>query len=321
MSVGVGEVCRNVLGFGQVWQWALACNVVAFVLVFQAVYRRLEKLFLFFLAVLSVSFLGCAAWVGVNPAGVVQGLFRVEMPGQHGHYNPMLVTGAMIGAVGGSIMNLVYPYFLEAKGWRGPQFLRVQRYDFLLGIGAMILLNLAVWTLGAELLFPDQHIRTLDDLPGLLSGVLGNSGRLLFYAGIFSAIFTSIVGHAAGLAYLGSHAWLRTRTPAGQPLPADYKQHPMYRRIVAWCCFSPLVWTLPGMPDFVSLTLVANSAQVVLMPLLAGGVWWITARSRFIGAAYANRAWENAVMALLFGLALWGTVNSGRSIVQFLESP
>ena len=30
-----------------------------------------------------------------------------------------------------------------------------------------------------------------------------------------------------------------------------------------------MVWTLPGMPDFVTLTLVANSAQVVLMPLLA----------------------------------------------------
>ena len=31
------------------------------------------------------------------------------------------------------------------------------------------------------------------------------------------------------------------------------------------------------MPDFVALTLAANSAQVVLLPMLAGGLWWITA--------------------------------------------
>ena len=40
----------------------------------------------------------------------------------------------MIGAVGGSLMNLAYPYFLEAKGWRGPQYRRVQFYDFLLAV-------------------------------------------------------------------------------------------------------------------------------------------------------------------------------------------
>ena len=37
------------------------------------------------------------------------------------------------------------------------------------------------------------------------------------------------------------------------------------------------------MPGFVALTLAANSAQVVLLPLLAGGLWWITASERLIG--------------------------------------
>ncbi len=320
MSVGVGETCRNVFGAGQVWQWSLACNAVALVFVLQPAYRRLERVFLFFLAVLSISFLGSAVWVGINPGGVLQGLFRVEMPGQHGRFDPMLVAIAMIGAVGGSLMNLVYPYFLDGKGWRGPQYLKVQRYDFLFAIGVMVLLNLAVWTLGAELLFPDKHIRTLDDLPQLLSNVLGPGGRLLFYAGIFSAVYTSIIGHAAGLAYLGSHAWIRSRTPAGQPVRTGYREHPMYRGIAVWCCVSPLVWTLPGMPDFVALTLVANSAQVILLPLLAGGIWWITASARFIGAAHRTRWWENLVMAFLFALAIYGAWKSAASIAQFIAT-
>lgn len=318
MTVGIGEVCRNVAGFGQVWQWAVLCNAVALVLVFQPAYKRLEWVFLFFLAVLSVSFLGCALAVGFDAAELVRGLARVEMPGQRGDFNPLLVAGAMIGAVGGSLMNLVYPYFLEAKGWRGVQYLKVQRYDLLLGIFVMILLNLAVWILGAELLFPDKQVKSLDDLPQLLTSVLGRGGGVLFYAGIFAAVYTSIIGHAAGLGALGSHAWLRSHA-ATRHVVMDYRLHPMYRIIVVICLVTPMLWTLPGMPDFVTLTLVANSAQVVFLPFLAGGLWWITARAAYIGEAHKNRWWENAIMVLLFALAVWGAWNSAKAVLQFVS--
>jgi Mn2+/Fe2+ NRAMP family transporter len=318
MTVGAGEVCRNLLRAGATWQWAILCNGVALLLVFRPAYERLEAVFKAFLAVLSVSFVGSAVWVGLNPAGVFRGLFRLEMPEQRGAFDPLLVAVAMIGAVGGSIMNLAYPYFLDAKGWRGPAYRRVQMYDFLLAILAMIVLNLAVWSLGAELLYPDKHIRDLDDLPRLLSTVLGEGGRWLFYLGIFAAIYTSIIGHAAGLAYMGSHAWLRWRAGRG-PIQRDYRGHPLYRWIAVWCLVSPLPWTIPGMPDFVTLTLAGNSAQVILLPVLSGGLWWITASGAYIGPAHRNRWWENAVMALLFALALYGAYTSLGLILRFLR--
>ena len=310
LTVGIGEICRNVFGVGDVWMWAVLANATAFVLVLRA-YGPLEWTFKVFLGLLSVSFVGSAVWVGFSGTDIVQGLFRFEMPGRQGAFSSVTVALAMIGAVGGSFMNLAYPYFLEEKGWRGPKYLRVQFYDLLLGVVAMVVLNLAVWVLGAELLYPDHHITDLEDLPNLLSGVLGASGRLLFYAGIFAAVYTSILGHAAGLAALGSHAWLRWRTGV-QPTSAEYLAHPMYRRIVVWCLVSPLIWTLPGMPDFVTLTLAANSGQVVLLPLLAGGLWWITASSDFIGAEYRTRWWENAILAVLFCLAVYGAIQSAR---------
>lgn len=318
MTVGAGEVCRNLFGVGQTWQWALLCNGAALALVFRPAYQRLEWVFKFFLAVLAISFVGSALWVGCDVTGLLQGLYRLELPDQRGHFNPLLVAVAMIGAVGGSLMNLAYPYFLEAKGWRGPQYRRVQFYDLLLAVVVMIALNLAVWTLGAELLYPDRQIKTLDDLPHLLSTVLGKGGGILFYLGIFAAIYTSVIGHAAGLAYMGSHAWLRWQAGTG-PIKTAYQQHPLYRWIAFWCLVSPLVWTLPGMPDFITLTLIANSAQVVLLPLLAGGLWWITASARYIGQEYRNRWWENLVMAVLFALAVYGAVNSVLSIIQFVR--
>ncbi len=318
MTVGAGEVCRNLFGVGQTWQWALLCNGVALLLVFRPSYDRLETIFKIFLGLLAVSFIGSALWVGCDVKALAQGLYRIGLPEQRGQFNPLLIAVAMIGAVGGSLMNLAYPYFLEAKGWRGPQYRRVQFYDFLLAIVVMILLNLAVWTLGAELLYPDKQIQTLDDLPKLLTTVLGRSGGTLFYLGIFAAIYTSVLGHAAGLAFMGSHAWLRWQAGT-TPIKTDYRQHPLYRWIAVWCLVSPLIWTIPGMPDFVTLTLIANSAQVVLLPLLAGGLWWITASARFIGTEYRNRWWENIVMALLFVLAIYGAINSVISITRFLR--
>ncbi len=139
------------------------------------------------------------------------------------------------------------------------------------------------------------------------------SGRLLFYAGIFSAIYTSIIGHATGLGSLGTHAWLRWRGGRG-PISTDFRRHPCYRWIAISCLLPPLVWTLPGMPGFVALTLAANSAQVILLPLLAGGLWWITASERLIGREHRNRWWENVLMATLFSLATYFAVRAFASL-------
>ena len=193
MTVGSGEVLRNVFRAGETWQWALLGNGVALLLVFRPAYDRLEGLFKFFLAVLSISFVGSALWVGPDFMAILRGLYRVEMPGQHGRFNPLLVAVAMIGAVGGSLMNLAYPYFLEAKGWRGPQYRKVQLYDFLVAIAAMILLNLAVWTLGAELLYPDKHIKDWTTCP-VVERVLGEGSVAVFAAisrGLSAAVWSA----------------------------------------------------------------------------------------------------------------------------------
>ena len=54
----------------------------------------------------------------------------------------------------------------------------------------------------------------------------------------------------------------------------------------------------------IPMAAVGDAAVVVaLLPLLAGGLWWITASEKYIGADYRNRWWENLVMAILFALA------------------
>jgi Mn2+/Fe2+ NRAMP family transporter len=313
MAVGVGETWAKISGVGSTWQWALPWTAVALWLAFRPVYRSLDLVFKVLLALLSVSFVGGALWVGPNLGGILRGTFTFALPATKGPYDSLVLAIGMIGAVGGSIMNLAYPTFIEQKGWRGPAYRRVQMYDFLLAIVVMIVLDLAVWTLGAEVVpRTGRPVTDLDSLTGLLGDVLGPGGRVLFLLGVFAAVFTSLIGHAVGLGAIGTQGYLHWKGAA------PGRRDTVYRLLVLWVLVSPLVWTLPGMPHFVVLTLLGNSLQVVLIPFLAGGLWWITASPRYIGAQHRNRPWENAVMAFVFALALWGAYGSVVSVARLL---
>lgn len=55
-----------------------------------------------------------------------------------------------------------------------------------------------------------------------------------------------------------------------------------------------------------TLTIVINAATVIVLPVLAGSIWYVTANETCIGPKYKNRWWENGLMAALFILACWG---------------
>lgn len=320
LLAGVGETMVRITGIGTTFLWAIFWIVIGLVIVFRPVYNRAESVFKLFLILLTVSLVGTAIWVGPDFSGILKGTFAFQVPAKQGPFGAMAVAIAMVGAVGGSLMNLVYPYFLEQKGWKGPKYRRLQTYDFILAIFAMIIFNLAVWTLGAELVHTSgKSIGTLDDLTFLLSIVLGESGRILFLLGMFAAVFTSLLGNGLGLGYLGSHALYRWRNKDSKQTTIDYKNQPIYKYIALWIFISPLGWIALNKADFVTLTLLANTFMVLLIPALAGGLWWITASSRMIGPKYKNKWWENILMAFLFVLAIWGTIKAVQSIIEMVS--
>jgi hypothetical protein len=257
---------------------------------------------------LSVSLIGVAFWSGPDPVGAAKGVFLFDVPEQQGPFGVMLVVTSLIGAVGGSIANLLYPYFIDQKGWKGPRYRRLQLYDLAFGTVVIIVLNFSVWTVGAEVLHPrGLTIHNLGDLTQILTAALGTLGGPIFYLGAFAALFSTMVGNATGYGYMLTDISRIGRTEHREP--EDVRKHSQsstYRVVAAWCLFSPLVWCLPGMPTFVTLTLIINAATVVVLPLLAAGLWYITASEKCIGPQYRNRAWENGLMFCLFVLACWG---------------
>ena len=74
------------------------------------------------------------------------------------------------------------------------------------------------------------------------------------------------------------------------------------------------------MPGFITLTIVANASSVVVLPVLSGSLWYITARTSFIGPDYRNKWWENGLMGGLFVLSIWGAWQSVSAIATLLQT-
>jgi Mn2+/Fe2+ NRAMP family transporter len=316
---GIGET-THVLAFrlGEPWMWSLAWVAATFALVFGGAFKTLERIFYVFLAMLSVTFIGLALWVGPSPSGIIKGVFLFQVPPSTGEFQSVLVVVSLIGGLAGSVPNLLYPYFIRQKGWSGPQYRRVQTYDLLFGIVVLILLDLSVWIVAAEVLHPaGMHVRTLDDLAQLFIMVLGRPvGEPLFHAGVLATMATTIIGVATGFGYMCQDIALKlSRGPEASMAAADMKHGRAFRVLVVWCLISPLIWTIPAMPGFVPLTVAVNAISAMTIPLLAGVLWWLTANPRFIGHKYKNTLWENLTMAVLFTLALYAMWQSAASLI------
>ncbi len=309
---GVGETTTRLLGVLPPWAWSIFWVVVACLFLFRGAYRHVEFVFYVFLGMLSVSLIGVAILSGPDPIAATKGIFLFDIPEQKGQFSAFLVVVSLIGTVGGSIANLLYPYFMQQKGWAGPKFRRLQHYDLAFGTLVMVVLNLSVWTIGAEVLNPRGiTVSSLDDLANLLTIVLGTLGGPIFYLGVFAALYSSVVGNATGYGLMCADIVSVSRssgtTRAG---PIELRQSLIYRAVAVWCLFSPLIWSLPGMPGFIYLTVIANAAAVVVLPVLCGSLWYITARTAFIGSGHRNKWWENALMGGLFVLSLWSAYQS-----------
>ena len=320
MVKGAGEAFSKAVGFGAPWAWSVFWVCLAAMLSFKGVFKRVEIVFFLFLALLSISLIGVALWSGPSPVEAAKGVFLFSIPEDTGSFGVILVVTSLIGAVGGTITNLFYPYFIDKKNWKGPKFRKLQLYDLAFGVCILIILDLAIWTVGAEILHPTgEAVDNIDDLAGLLNITLGNTGGAIFYLGVFGAVITSAIGNALGFGYLvGDVADQRNKAKGVPQRSKPIEKTRLYKIVVVWTLFSPLIWTIPGAPGFVELTIIVNAASVVLLPVLSGSIWYITSRKNFIGSDYRNKLWENAVMGFLFILALWASWKTVAAIVDHL---
>jgi Mn2+/Fe2+ NRAMP family transporter len=299
LYAGAGQACANLSGGVPEWIWSLILAALALLIVFRPAFSAIEKVFFALAALLTVTLVGLAVLSLPSPSGIARGLFAFALPEDNGLYSPSLVVAALVGAVGGGLGNLTYTSFAREKGWVTPAHRKVQQYDLFFGLFVLIVLDLSVWVLGAETLYgKGQRVSDVTSLASIVGSRLGDAGFYLFYLGLLGAIFGAMVGNAYAYSSLAAEAFANWRNSVETPkrMPRDT---PQFRWLVLWVTISPLFWVFQGRGDFVGLTLLVNSAQVLLIPLLVVGMWILTSRESFIGAKYRNTGLDHAFTVFL----------------------
>jgi Mn2+/Fe2+ NRAMP family transporter len=317
MSSGLGECLTNLTGIGNKPLWALLCAASCLLIGGRNVYAKLEIVMKVLLAIMSVSFLGLAIVSKPNPLEIVHGAVGFALPKGEGVFNSLILSFSMFGTVAGSLLNFIYPQNIREKGWTGPQHKRLQRNELIFSTVMLILMDLAVWVVGAEILRPAGiEVRSIDDISKALSLVFGPAGGVIFYLGVFGALYSSLLGIATCFSSV-IISNVRVIKPERTAKYGEKTQDdPIYKYMVIFFLATPLVWTLPGMPGFVVLTLAINLFNTIVLPFIFIGLLLLTISRKNMGDRFKNNWLENFILA---GTTVMVIVGAVRIVIGFFS--
>jgi len=306
MIKGAGEALAMLLRIDYPLLCSMAVVLAVWMLVGRNIYAMIEGVMKVLLAVMTLAFLALALMSGPDVAGIVKGTIGFSIPADEGVHGALLVAVSVIGAVAGSVANFVHPYVMRQKGWVGPQHKRIQRNDLLFAVFVGIVINLAIWIVGAEILRPNGiEVKTLGDLGKALEMFFGPIGWYIFFVGVFATLFASISGKTTAFPMLITDAFQHVRPERRERYGKAFHKDPMHKWFMLFILVTPLIWSIPGMPDFVTLTIGVSALNIIGLPVISLGLLIMSNQKSLLSKEYRNNLFENIALAFATGLALW----------------
>ena len=355
LFLGAGTALYYLFGqFGGDWGIFMWAVVVLGAVVFMASrpneYKWLEVVANAAMAALVLIFLWALIGSGIDVGAFINGL-TFSMPEDRGAYGAWLVVVAIIGAVGGSVANLMYPYFVADKGWRGPKYRKLQVYDLLFGVMTLVVLNIAIWIVAAELMRGrGATIEGPEDLARMMELAIGPAGPTLLWIAVFFAVFDNIGTQVYAFPRIAVEAVHKTfpkraerfgslvhRNDPDAPhtadgaAPADLEEirhvrsaallrDPMFRWIQAVLLIPPILFALPSGPGLVAITVFGNAIQVFVVPAMIVGLIWMTNNRKWMLKGYANKWWENLILLVIGGIGFWAAWGIAKGLPDQLAN-
>ena len=306
MIKGAGEALAMLLKIDYPLLCSVAVVLAVWMLVGRNIYSLIEGVMKALLALMTLAFLALAVMSGPDVTGIIKGTIGFSIPPDEGVHGALLVAVSVIGAVAGSVANFVHPYVMRQKGWVGPEHKRVQRNDLLFAVFVGIIINLAIWIVGAEILRPNGiEVNTLADLGKALEMFFGSIGWYVFFVGVFATLFASIAGKTTAFPMLITDAFQHVSPGRRERYGKEFHRDPMHKWFMLFILVTPLVWSLPGMPDFVTLTIGVNALNIIGLPVISLGLLIMSNQKSLLDKQYRNNILENIALVFATGLALW----------------
>ncbi|WP_374390454.1 Nramp family divalent metal transporter [Brevundimonas sp.] len=302
---------------GDLKVWGMLGGLMGLGLVWFGGYGLFEKVMTGLVGLMFITVVGLAIIVAPSLPAMATGLWPSLPDGS------VFYTLGLIGGVGGTVTMAAYGYWVNAKGWRGPGWMRVMRLDNRVAYVVTGVFVIAMLIVGAELLYSAgialrSGERGLLDLDEVLRDRFGRPISILFLLGFWATSFSSLIGVWQGVSLMFAdffgHVAGRSRGLArgiaGQG-PAE-KTRP-FRAYALWLTFPPMLLLFMDRPF--GLIIAYGVLGSLFMPFLAGTLIWLLNSDR------TPREWRSGwVSNLLLGAAaLLFAVLAGNELVGLLR--
>ena len=271
--------------------WVLASAAAAVLLLGSGIYRVVEVALIALVGLMSFVFVATALLIRPDPAELADAIFRPRVPDGSG-----LLVLALVGTT-------VVPYnlFLHAAAvrekWRdreSAEALGEARRDSLAAVTLGGVITLAILLTAVPLYLASLDVKGVGDMARQLEPLLGTAARWLFALGLFAAGLTSAITAplAAAWATSGLLGW-----------NADMKSlrfRMVWMSIIAVGAFFAATGSRP-----LQAILLAQAANGLLLPVIAGFLLWVMNRPEVVGSAVNH--WRSnlaGAIVVLFAAAL-----------------
>lgn len=278
--------------------WGVAHSILAVVLVYVGRYGLIEKMMKIFVGLMFTVVIACAIMVKPHWLNIFRSVAIPVVPPGSGKF----ILG-VIGGVGGSVTLLSYGYWIREKQWMGPKYKKYTQIDLASAYFFTGLFGVAIMIIAAGV------------NPGLMSGsemvlevanqlgkIIGASGKWVFLAGFWGAVFSSMLGVWQGVPYLFTDFISILRHKDARASQMKVRTDSLYYKIyLAYLAFPPMLLLLFQRP--VWIVVIYAIAGAFFMPFLAGTLLYLNNRREWVGDLKSNWILN---LVLLVSLALFG---------------
>lgn len=277
------------------WVFAVIIGLASATFVALNRYEAFENAMKFFIGIMFIVVVGLAILVMPNLGEALKGLIPTIPQGS------AIYTLGLIGGVGGTITMAAYGYWVNAKGWRGPQWMGVMRIDNRVAYIVTGIFVISMLIIGVELLYASQIAlssgdRGLLDLDRVLEQRFGKVVSIIFLVGFFAATASSVLGVWQGVSLLFADFVRGLKGETGSR--DDLDKTPAFRFYLFWLTIPPMTLLIFGRPF--TLVIIYGALGAFFMPFLALTLIWLLNSSR------VPKEWRNGWLSntLLAGSAL-----------------
>ena len=171
-----------------VWPVTFSLAAIVFLFGFRHIYRIIEKMMTFFLALMFLAFLVNLVWAGPNLPAALKGFFVPTIP----KGVDWVTIGGLIGTTFVIVCAFFQSYLVKAKGWQEGD-LASGATDTVLASLMFTLIGCVIMMTAAAALYPRTTVESPTAMAMQLEGVFGRYAKIVFCIGFWSAAFSSFV--------------------------------------------------------------------------------------------------------------------------------